>query len=414
MANNNEFGSETFNIKEFILKALSLKYFYILSFLICVSAAYVYNKISPSIVEVSSVIGPVEDRRSPLSGSNDLFAGFGGFNQGRNLENDINSLNSFRLVGTTLENLNLETGYFTEAKKFFTRTTTQLYHGVPYTVTMDRSHQQPIYTKFYIRILDENNYRLTVDSDNVSLYNFLDNMVISHFNVLKIDTICRFNETISHHNFKFSISLNSEFRRSEEADETLSFFEFYHFDQLTKSYLSRLVIEPVSPRSSLIRLKFQGQNAGLTIEFLNKYVEAYLDDNLAKKNKISVNTINFIDSQLSEISDSLTLSESKLRDYRSEYQVTDLSYQGQQALQQMTQIENERSRLQVQERYYNYVLDYFEKNQDMAGLAPPSVANVVDPIMNTLVLELLALNTERSSILSDKAEKKPFSWPDRE
>ena len=65
-------------------------------------------------------------------------------------------------------------------------------------------------------------------------------------------------------------------------------------------------------------------------------------ENLSKKNKIAFSTINFIDSQISDISDSLVISESKLKDYRSANQVTDLSYQGQQALKQMTQIENER------------------------------------------------------------------------
>lgn len=408
MANNSSQSAEAFNIKEFILKALSLKYFYILSFIICVSAAYILNKTSPSIVEVTSVIGPVEDRRYPLAGSNDLFAGFGGFNQGRNLENDINSLNSFRLVGNTLQNMNLEIGYFRESKKYFRRIINQLYQNVPFIVTLDKSHPQPINAKFYIRILDENTYRLTAQEEETSLYNFLDNNVVSYFNVLRVDTVCRFNETISHSMFKFSISLNSDFNINRTEEDQLYYFELYHLDLLTRNYLSRLTVEPVSPRSSLIKLKFQGQNVGLTIDFLNKYVETYLDDNLSKKNKISVNTINFIDSQISEISDSLLVSESMLRDYRSAYQVTDLSYQGQQALQQMTQIENERSALQVQERYYNYVLDYFDKNQDMAGLAPPSVANVADPIMNTLVLELLALNTERSAILSNNAEKNLF------
>jgi capsular exopolysaccharide synthesis family protein len=74
----------------------------------------------------------------------------------------------------------------------------------------------------------------------------------------------------------------------------------------------------------------------------------------------------------------------------------------------MTQIENERSTLQIQERYYNYIIGYFEKNQDMAGLAPPSAANVVDPIMNSMVLELLALNAEKATILSNNAEKNLF------
>jgi capsular exopolysaccharide synthesis family protein len=44
----------------------------------------------------------------------------------------------------------------------------------------------------------------------------------------------------------------------------------------------------------------------------------------------------------------------------------------------------------------------------VAGLAPPSSANVNDPIMNTLVLELLSLNNQRSSILSNNAEKNLF------
>lgn len=177
---------------------------------------------------------------------------------------------------------------------------------------------------------------------------------------------------------------------------------------LPKGILGRLTIEPLSARSSLILVKCRGENIKLTIDFLNKYLESYLNENLQKKNRIALNTINFIESQISEISDSLVISESKLRDYRSTYQVTDLSYQGQQALQQMTQIENERSTLQVQERYYNYVLEYLSKNEDMAGLAPPSVANVVDPIMNTLILDLLSMNAERSTILSNNAEKNLF------
>jgi len=50
----------------------------------------------------------------------------------------------------------------------------------------------------------------------------------------------------------------------------------------------------------------------------------------------------------------------------------------------------------------------FSKNMDIAGLAPPSSANVVDPLMNTLILELLSLNSQRSTILSNNTEKNLF------
>ncbi len=407
MTNNTDTQSEAFNVKEFITEALTYKYLYIASFFVCILVAFLVNRFSPTVYEVNSVIGPVQDKRSSLLGSNDLFSGLGALAESRNLENDINSLNSFSLVATTIKNLNLEIGYFT-GKSNLLQNHSQVYLGNPFTVTIDKSHIQPINTKFRVDILDEFSYRLVASEDDAAYYNYIDNAVVSEKNTVQIDTICRFNETVSTYNFKFSITLNREFYNPEKAKETESYFELYHLDYLTRSYLKRLKVEPVSIRSSLISISFHGENKRLTIDFLNNYIQSYLDENLSKKNKIAVNTINFIDSQISEISDSLSISESKLRDYRSANQVTDLSYQGQQALGQLNQIQNERSTLQVQERYYNYILDYFDKNQDIAGLAPPSAANVVDPIMNSLVLELLALNAERSTILSNNAEKNLF------
>ncbi len=409
MTNNqlNDSQSEAFNIKEFITEALSYKYFYIASFFICLLIAFLVNRFSPTVYEVNSVIGPVEDKRSSLLGSNDLFSGLGALAESRNLENDINSLNSFSLVASTIKNLNLEIGYFA-GKSSFLQKPSQIYLGNPYTVSIDKSHIQPINARFRIDILDDQSYRITASEDEIAYYNYIDNAVVSEKNLFKVDTICRFNETVSSFNYKFSISLNRELYNPKTVKETDFWFEFYHLDQLTKSYLKRLEVEPVSIRSSLINLLFTGENKRLTIDFLNNFIQAYLDDNLSKKNKIARNTIDFIDSQISEISDSLTISESKLRDYRSAHQVTDLSYQGQQALESMREIENERTTLQVQERYYNYVLDYMEKNQDMSSLSPPSAANVVDPIMNSLVLELLTLNSQRATILSNNAEKNLF------
>ncbi|MHC1733063.1 MAG: GumC family protein [Bacteroidales bacterium] len=407
MTNNNDSQSEAFNIKEFLAEALSYKYFYIASFFICLLIAFLVNKFSPTVYEVNSVIGPVEDRRSSMLGSNDLFSGLGALAESRNLENDVNSLNSFSLVATTIKSLNLEVGYFAGRNTLFQKPT-QVYLGKPFSVTIDKSHIQPINTRFRIDILDDQTYRLTATEDEAAYYNYIDNAIVSNENRVRIDTICRFNETVTSYNYKFSIGFNKEFYNPELAGEMEYYFEFYHLDQLTKTYLKRLKVEPVSIRSSLINVMFQGENRRLTIDFLNKFIQSYLDENLDKKNKVANNTIDFIDSQISEISDSLTLSESKLRDYRSANQVTDLSYQGQQALEQLRQIENERSLLQVQERYYNYILDYMEKNQDMAGLPTPSGANVADPIMNSLVLEMLALNAERSTILSNNAEKNLF------
>ncbi len=407
MLNRYESINETSNIKEFILLALANKYLYIASIIICLFTAYMVNNYSTVIYEVNSTIGPVDDRRSSLlRGTNNLFGGLGAFSDSRNLANDIASLKSFTLVGTTLNDLNMEVGYYRERTNFLERDQ-QLYPYAPVRVTVDKSHIQPVNVRFYVNILSDSTFRLICSAEKVPLYNYVDNITVRELDVLMIDDIYSFSETINNEYFKFSISLNRE-HIGDEINMDGFYFELYNIERLTLQYLKRLIAEPANVKSSLINVYFRGENLNLSIAFLNRYLSTYLNDNLAKKNKIAYNTINFIDAQISEISDSLLLSESQLKDFRSTYQVTDLSYQGQQALEQMTQIETERSRLQIQERYYNYILDYFNKNEDMAGLAPPSAANVVDPIMNQLIMELLSLNAQRSNILSNNTEKNLF------
>lgn len=400
-------NTDIFNIKEFLLQIVSNKYLYLVSLILFIAVAYLYNRMSPLVYQVNSVIGPVEDDRSSLLSSGDMFAGFGNLSGQNNLEDDVNSLSSFGLVSETINQMNLEVGYFQHNNSILGQPR-QLYNSSPVKVIIDKSHPQPINMHFNIEILDEKSFRLSAMSENVRLYNYLDNEIISSVSSLFIDDVYQFNETIEDANFKFTVSLNSENPSTNLNTGNSYYFEFYHLDYLAKNYLQRLNVTPVSTRSSQIEVFFQGENRTLTIDFLNNYLKTYLDNNLAKKNKIAFNTVNFIDSQISEISDSLVQSESKLSAYRSANQVTDLSYQGQQALEQMTQIENELSTLQVQKRYYNYVLDYLNKNQDLTGLAPPSVANVTDPIMNTMVLELLDLNTQKSTILSNNSEKNLF------
>ncbi len=405
MASQNEFSSNAYIIKDFISKAFSIKYLYLASFIICLTAAYLVNKFSPTVYDVNSVIGPIEeDKRSALMGSNDLFKGLGVLENAKNLENDINNTKSFTLVASTLNKMNLEVGYFQEKNNILGQAE-QIYPEPPFTVSIDKSHLQPINTKFHIDILDKNLFRLSSSNEDVSLYNYVDNVIVSRKNVLKIDTICRYNEPVTSRYFKFMVSLNPEYLTENSGEKDLYYFEFYHLDELSLRYLDNIEVKPVSIRSSLINVSFRGKNLDLTVDFLNKYLQNFLDDNLAKKNKISANAINFIDSQISEISDSLVKSESQLKNYRSANQVMDLSYQGQRAFEQMTQIETDRSNLQIQERYYRYILENFEKNSDIAGIAPPSAANIADPIMNSLIIDLQALNTERSSIMTDNAEK---------
>ncbi len=405
MLKTNDSDASIALLKRFLSRALSIKYFYIICLLLFVSTAFLYNKYSQKVYKVNASIIPSKNDASTLLSSNELFRSIGTLQTDKNIETEINNLKSFALVNATINKMNFEISYLKSKNGFF-KQTTELYNDCPYFVTIDKSHQQPIETKFNVVILNDATYRLSASQNKVSLYNYLDNRIVSENVTLYIDTICKFNETIENRFFKFSLTYNKENQPSKPEPGVLYYFTLDHLDYLAMAYLGKLDIKRVSPMASIITIQFKGQNPQKTISFLNSFINTYLEDNLAKKNKIALSTLNFIDSQISEMSDTLALSETKLRNYRSTNQVMDLSFQGQRLFEQMTQTETDRTNLRVQERYYNYILENFKTNKDISGVVPPSAMNVADPIMNQLITELQSLNSQRAGIVANNNSSK--------
>jgi len=388
-------------LKYFLLKVASLKYLYIALIIICLTIALLYNQLASKAYEATASLSPVENKTSSMLSSNQLFSSLQSLESLNNIENDITNLGSYELVYSTVHSMNLETSYHREYRKIF-KLTEELFGTSPFTVSIDKSHIQPLGAKIYVVILNESSFRLTVSQKKVSFYNFVDNQIISADNVVEIDTICKFNETITNGVFKFSVSLNKENLNKKTPNKKPPkkeqfYFKLNHLDFLAKTYLKNLKVEKASPLASIINIKFSESNLDKTITFINRYLNTFLEENLAKKNNAARNTVNFIDNQISDISDSLVRSESTLRNYRSANQVMDLSFQGQRIYEQMTAIEAERANLQVQERYYIYVINYFKAARDVAGLTPPSAMNVDDPIINQLITNLNDLTAQRSA-----------------
>jgi capsular exopolysaccharide synthesis family protein len=394
-------------LKLLLEKLFSLKYLYIASVVIFVGLAVFYIKYAPKVYELNATIGPVKDTRS-ASLTGEMFSG-GTFYR-NNIEDAINSLMSFSLVSKTVNDLKLEIGYFVDSKKLLIKQSTEIYLTSPFVVSIDKSHLQPIDAKFYITILDGSTFRLTASKKKTFLYDYINNEIAAEKLTLNVDTICRFNETITNRYFKFSVSLNNEYlskSNDEKKDKDNYYFVLYHPEALAKLYLKSLEVQPLSYMASIIKVQFSSNNLKKSLNFLNRFIDSFLEENLAKKNKIALSTINFIDNQISEMSDSLVQSQSTLRNFRTDNAVMDLSFQGQRIYEQLAQIENEKTNIGLQTRYYNYVLNYFKTNQDISGVTPPSSASIADPFMNSLFADLYALFVERSAF-PNTSEKNVF------
>jgi uncharacterized protein involved in exopolysaccharide biosynthesis len=140
---------------------------------------------------------------------------------------------------------------------------------------------------------------------------------------------------------------------------------------LVNYFNSRLTVEMLSREGSILRISMAGTNSARDADFLNKHVEGFQAISLDKKNTEAARRIQFIEDQLVGISDSLSNTETRLQQFRSSHRVMDLSAQGQSIIAQVTLLENERARLNLEANYYDYLADYLAKKlQESCRLYP--------------------------------------------
>ncbi len=405
---DNSFKINTSNtvLKIFVKKALAFKYVYIGSLAILLLATYIINKYSTNIYQTQAKILLHKDNET--NDIEKIFRSTTPFKSGSDIENEITMLKSYSLITSTISALNLEAGYFMEEKNFLYKSLLyksifELYDDFPYEVLFDKSHNQPLDLPLYIEALSDSTYRIRASNDKTTyLINYVDNQIDGEVNNIKLNEVYRFNETVTTNYFKFSVSLKNKEDLSWLLNyESKMYFQFFYYDYLVNSSLNNLSIEPLSDMASIVLVSFKGQNKTKINDFLNKYLQIYLENSLSRRNKIAQSTIDFIDNQISEISDSLKNTESKLRDYRSSNQVVDMSFQGQRIFDQMTQIETQRANMVTQKRYYTYIIDYLKEKNNDSNPVLPSSSNVVDPILNQLISELTKYNSEKQDIIND-------------
>ena len=116
------------------------------------------------------------------------------------------------------------------------------------------------------------------------------------------------------------------------------------------------------------------------------------------KQRAADNTINFIETQLGLISDSLTLAENIMEDFRLNNRFIDLTLEGSLVLNKLEKLEGEKNVLDMQMQYYEYLLDYLDVRDDDQSVISPSIMGVTDPVLVGLVGEFAALHQQKKQL----------------
>jgi tyrosine-protein kinase Etk/Wzc len=354
---------DNINYKKIVHRLLSHKKLYYIAIIVLLIAAFLVNKFSEPKYANSTIISVNNNNNKQnalLSSQNDLMQGIGLFNGTENIENELEKIKSFTVINEVVKNLDLKVTYnsFKNSNLSNMLYNTplvkkhELYDDSPIKVIVDASQAQAIDMKFRIVFINDDEFLLETSGDNVPLYNYIDDQVVSVVNSIYFKKRFHFGDEIKTRYFNFRIIKTDRFDKEYTQSNNL-FFVLENTNTLTLNYIASTSVENTSKLSTLIKVSVVGHNRRKITDFLNTLISVYFEQNMEKKNSAALSTVSFIDSQISEIADSLGRAETKLKNFRTTNQVMDLSFQGQQVFTQMNKLEDEKATIETQKRYYS-------------------------------------------------------------
>jgi len=220
--------------------------------------AFLFNHFSVRKYKNSTTVYlSTNDKSNFMSGSStDLMQGFGLFSNQNIIDNEIEILQSFTLTKKVVDNLNLKTSYFSYHKnalsEFLFKTPlvrkTELYTDSPIKVMLDPSVPQPLYMVFSVTILNENEFQIEARGSNVSLYNYIDDQVVSVIeNIFFKKSTIRFDDEIKTQYFNFRIQKSDNFNKNFTADKNL-FFYFNNSNITVLKCLRNIKVDQSTPQ----------------------------------------------------------------------------------------------------------------------------------------------------------------------
>jgi tyrosine-protein kinase Etk/Wzc len=356
--------------KKIISLIRSNKYIFIGTLFSALLLAFLYNTFTLPVYKVSASILIEEDKKSIATGNDQLLEGFGLMPGSKNLDNQIMVLTSRTLVHKTLDELALDTAYY--YRRLFMKKS--FYPLKPIRVIAIAGSQLPEDVEFTFKYLGNDMFRIDAKSDDS----------------FEIHKKASFGWNIELPGGIFQIVRNDA-EWSEENENRKLYFIFNSRHKLVEDYIERLKISPVTKKGTIVKISLEGTNKIEDLAFLDKLTDEFVNISLRKKNSEAIRTIQFIDDQLTGISDSLVITESKLQKFRTTNKVMNLSSQGQVIIDQVMKLENEKARLGMEAKYFDYLTNYLEK--EPVGEVPiaPATMGIVDPGLTRLVGELADL-----------------------
>jgi tyrosine-protein kinase Etk/Wzc len=372
---------------------------------ICISIAlvlaFIFNRLSIPVYQITASLLIQEENKNQLGNAEeyinqDLF----GSNQG--FQNELYVLKSSPVLEQTIKNLDLTVNYFQKDRFRLL----DAYKIVPFRILLLKEHIQPINVNF--RIAFYNNGKFTIKAEEKTavfthLYTGTNSYIKNDWSFVKSG---KFGDLIETPDMAFIIEKDSTTGTFLRDDFVYGFV--FSTVPATIGRLKGSFNFLVADRdATVVQIDFRSTSYLKGLAIVNEIMDVYSIQNVNRKNHIADVTIDYIERQLGEISDSLSQTEDNLQQFRSSRQLLDVNDKASGISEQYMNLQNQMAELVTRKRYYDYLAEHLSGN-DISNIIVPTSMGVQDELLNTLVSELIAAQTQRSNLIRNHQERNPM------
>ena len=383
--------NELHKIIELIVKNYRL---FILSVMLAILIAFLINHYSVPVYSISSSILIKENKTQQSSGGGTDFLNSNLLDKDHNFQNELWEIKSSSVLEQAIRNLDLTVSYYLK-EKFQYR---DAYLDAPFKIFLLTNHSQPINVKFEITFLPEGFFQLNAASGETTFYNFETEQITNKKNNWNFVKNGKFGELIETDDLALIIQIDST-NKAFKGNYNKYAFEFKTVSSLSNKIKKDLNFNVVDKLATVIEINLKSESLKKGIDIVNELMNVYLEQNLVRKNHLATVTIDYIEKQLNEISDSLSMTENKLQQFRSSNQLLNITDQANGISTQYMDLQNKLAELVAHKRYYDYVADYLSKNDNFSNMIVPASLGIQDQLLTNLMSELIAAQAQRSNLI---------------
>jgi tyrosine-protein kinase Etk/Wzc len=382
-------GKNRLNFRLLMFKYISKWKWFATGLVVCMLAAFSFAYLSIPQYEIKSTLLLKDKEKGADFNTNAVVNDFMGFGSSSTVENEAEVFKSGSLMIKACQELDLRNNFYVPDGWLKWK---EIYNSeVPIIVKITKPYEYPVKVK---------DNTLTISIKDKDRFEIIENPVGDK-------GIFNFGDTVSNFYGNFILENNENYIKVTDNEKKDIKISFYNPSDLGRALAEELNVNIVNKLASVIEISFNQEHPAKGIRIMEKLIEVYASETEEDKNKAAINTLNFIDEQLVDLTAELAAIEKEAERFKLNNAITDVTSESQLFLNSSTVNRQQISELSVQIDVLESIERYIRNNNDDFAIVPSSLT-IVDQTLNDLISDFNQLQRERERMLRSTQPNNPI------